>query len=323
MPPPNRRPEFVEPRELAPIARALASEWTESSIEFVRNFDNLVYRIAAEPVLYLRITRAAHRSQDQVRSELAVVQHAGDSGLRVARPLLSRSGQLIHCVGSGDHELIACAFREAEGVAYEDWKDRNSPAFFLAVGESMGRLHASLSAFVKPTGFQRFPWKEDRWSRFAEHVPTSETRAWELFKELESWTRGLAVSEPGFGLIHGDFTILNFRISERGTCLFDFDSCCEHWRAYEIATFLHFFGVHDQETRRKAYDNALEGYARACCLQTEVVQQIPKFAHMRLLYSFLVFAEQWGFKNLTAEQAAYFEHRRRAFAEESVWLNAV
>jgi len=43
---------------------------------------------------------------------------------------------------------------------------------------------------------------------------------------------------------------------------------------------------------------------------------------LRLLYSFLVFAEEWGFDNLTAQQEAYFEQRRRAFSRESVWLNA-
>jgi len=63
-------------------------------------------------------------------------------------------------------------------------------------------------------------------------------------------------------------------------------------------------------------------YARGYSLPRQVIEQIPRFSQLRLLYSFLVFAEEWGFDNLTAQQEAYFEQRRRAFSRESVWLNA-
>jgi hypothetical protein len=36
-------------------------------------------------------------------------------------------------------------------------------------------------------------------------------------------------------------------------------------------------------------------------------------------YSFLVFAEAWGFENLSAEQQSYFDFRRRLFRESPIW----
>lgn len=319
MPTSSERREFVEPKHLVAAARELADHWTDAAIEFVRNFDNLVYRIATTPTLYLRITPITHRSREQIESELAVVQHAADSGVPVARPELSRSRCLAHSVLAAGAELVACVFREAEGVPYERWAERDSAEFFRAVGACMGKLHTSLSTFAPAERFSRFHWKQDRWARFAEHVPTSEKSAWELFTELERWTQGLSLDHPDFGFIHGDFTIVNFRIGRSGLCLFDFDSCCRHWRAYEIAAFLHYFGGRDSGTRRRAYDNVLAGYVQNASLPSEVVEQIPMFGKMRLLYSFLVSAEEWGFENLTSEQRAYFDLRRRAFSAESVW----
>jgi hypothetical protein len=40
---------------------------------------------------------------------------------------------------------------------------------------------------------------------------------------------------------------------------------------------------------------------------------------MRLLYSFLVFAEEWGFEGLSAPQQAYFAARRRLFGAAPTW----
>jgi Ser/Thr protein kinase RdoA (MazF antagonist) len=88
----------------------------------------------------------SRRAERQVRSELAVVEHVAEAGVRVARPVRSRSGYLTHATRFRETELIACVFQEAHGVAYDEWRDRESSELFGAVGESMERLHIALSA---------------------------------------------------------------------------------------------------------------------------------------------------------------------------------
>ena len=63
----------------------------------------------------------------------------------------------------------------------------------------------------------------------------------------------------------------------------------------------------------------LEGYAAESTLDARVTAQIPLFARKRLLFSYLVFAEAWGFAGLSREQERYFEERRRWFTSEPVW----
>jgi Ser/Thr protein kinase RdoA (MazF antagonist) len=183
----------------------------------------------------------------------------------------------------------------------------------------MAALHDALDRFEHATDFARFPRQDDRWRAFGRCVPPSEQQAWSAYRELMAWTGSLATSRDAFGLIHGDFTLMNFRVDRGELCLFDFDASCAHFRAYEIATFLHVFGPLPAEPRRRVYDLVLDGYASARPLGAELVAQIPLFARMRLLDSFLVFAQEWGFDQLSPEQHAYFELRRRLLAGPPVW----
>lgn len=307
------------------VADAFARHWTDRPAEFVRRFSNPVYRLAPEPgrpALYLRLTPETHRSASQVESELAVIRHLAAEGVPVGEPVSSRLGAFIHTATLGGTNWSACAFEEAPGTSYAEAPPPDEPAFFRHAGRALGRLHRALSTFVPSPGFTRFHWTEDRWSRFSRHVPEAEAEAWDLYRELLAWTGGLSAEAPSFGLIHGDFTIANVRILDDRITAFDFDSCCEHWRAYELAVFLHYFGGRDQLGRAMVWDRVLTGYSDEYVLPAVTVDAIPRFGLMRLLFSFLVFAEAWGFEDLTPEQEAYFQLRRDLFRQGPVWPGA-
>jgi len=237
----------------------------------------------------------------------------------VSEPVPSRAGRLVHDAEVEGRAFYASVFREAPGVAFGDLPLSSKQSFFRQAGHTMGRLHHETRGFAPPHDFRRFHWREDRWVRFPDLIPEREREAWQLYRELHEWTRGLPRDRSVHGLIHGDFTILNLRILPDRITLFDFDSCCEHWYAYEIATFLHYFGGQDPALRRHAYEDVLDGYAAATTLDDGMVASIPLFGKMRLLYSFLVFAEEWGFDGLSPEQESYFALRRRLFTEEPAW----
>ena len=312
--------EEVEPPELRPMALRLAANWTSEPPEFVRNFANLVYRIRmdGEPA-YLRITSSARRSRAQVSSELAMIQHLTDRGVSVARPIEGGDGQLLAEDAADGSVYVACVFEEAIGNFYERADTATETAFFSEAGRTLARIHNGLDTFKPDADFERFPWRADLWHEFEELVPKREVAAWTFFDELNAWVSSLDANSPAFGLIQGDFTIMNLRILPRRVTAFDFDASCEHWRAYDIACFLHFFGARPERERMLAYGSFLSGYAEARMLDRDVLEQIPMFGKMRLLYSYLVFAKEWGFENLTPEQERYFEVRRRLFVEPPTW----
>ncbi len=311
--------EHVEPADLRPMAEGLVRRWTDLPIRFVRNFMNLVYEIPREAgSWYLRITPETHRSNSEIASELELIHFLGSRDLPASQPVPSRSRELVHGAHLNGVEYSACVFEEAPGLAYSELTNVNSERFFRAVGRTMGALHQAAQKFERPSDFIRSPWKTDRWHRFGEIVPRSETEAWALYEELDDWIREQPKDASHFGLIHGDFTIANLRIQGDYINLFDFDSCCDHWYAYEIAMFLHYFGARP-EMRRTAYESVLDGYGETRTVDTTLLGQIPVFGKMRLLYSFLVFAEEWGFERLSEQRRAYFDVRRRLFQAVPTW----
>jgi amicoumacin kinase len=302
-------------------ARVLATAWMpDVEPVFVRAFSNCVYRLPSTPrPRYLRITAASHRSEAELESELDFVRFLGGRGLAVSEPVLSRAARLVHAADVDGETFYACVFEEAPGCPFTELSPDEKRTSLRLAGRAMGRLHAEGQGYAPPGNFQRSPWWEDRWSRFAALVPEREREAWQLFEELQAWTRTLPRDPAVFGLIHGDFTILNMRFLPERVTLFDFDSCGEHWYGYELATFLHYFGGQDAASRRQAYDDVLDGYTETAAPDARTLAALPLFGKMRLLYSFLVFAEEWGFEGLSPEQEAYFALRRRLFGEAPTW----
>jgi Ser/Thr protein kinase RdoA (MazF antagonist) len=254
----------------------------------------------------------------QLKSELEIVHYLVAQGVSAAQPVPSHTGELLHQTEFDNLTYFGCVFEQAPGIFFH--RDAiNQERFFRAAGETMGLLHQTLKKFDRPRDFERFHWEADRWCDFEKCVPRHETAAWKLYQELRSWLARESTDPSLFGLVHGDFTINNLRIQDGAIAVFDFDSCCEHWYAYEIAAFLHYFGGQDDETRRLAYCSVLDGYARTGSLTAEMLGQIPPFGKMRLLFSFLVFAQEWGFHELSPQQETYFALRRRLFQAPPTW----
>lgn len=311
--------EAREPATIRPLALDLARLWTAAPPDFVRGFTNLVYRIRiGDGPAYLRLTASSHRTREQLTAEVSLLLHLGRSGVPVSLPLAGRDGAFLYERSLDGTTYFACAFREAPGLPYEELPPGSDSWFFADAGRTLARIHNALDD-PACADCSRFPWRDDLWSRFAAYVPESERAAWVLFAELESRLSHLPVDSPGFGLVHGDFTIMNLRAVPGQVTAFDFDSSCRHWRAYDLACFLHYFGARAERDRMFAYDRFLEGYAALRPLTSGAVAQIPLFGKMRILYSFLVFAKEWGFEGLRPEQHAYFDLRRKLFAEPPTW----
>lgn len=312
--------EETESHEVRSLAEHFASQWGSDALEFVRSFSNIVYRLhGADGPLYLRITPATHRSLQQIVSELSMIQHVCNAGVPASAPCPDREGRLIQESKAHGATYFACAFREAEGASYRELDRQSDRSFFCNSGYTLAALHNALDSFQPGPAFRRFSWNDDLWHTFAQIVPQGEVAAWELFQETIRWLATLPRTKPTFGFIHGDFTLMNLRIVPGRVTAFDFDSSCEHWRAYDLACFLHYFGTRPENERMVAYDAFLSGYSQLRVLDARLVRQVPRFGKMRLLYSFLVFAREWGFHNLTPKQEEYFQVRRRLFSGPPTW----
>lgn len=313
--------EDIEPDDTKALVVGLASQWDLGQPEFVRAFDNTVYRLGGEAnPHYLRLSSARRRSRLQVKSELDMLSFLASRDFPASAPVPTRDGSTLLEVSSDSGAVfLAALFTNSPGSDFFAHPPDDLESFVFRVGKTMATLHRELRSFPRPAGFERSHWKQDRWKQFEAVVPRSETSAWDFYLELFDWLNDQPTTQEQFGLIHGDFTVANLRFAPGNIHLFDFDASCDHWYAYELAAFLHLFGINPPEQRRKVYDALLSGYSSITPLPPGVLEQIPIFAKMRLLYSYLMAVLEWGFQNLSEKQEAYFEHRRRLFKQPSVW----
>ena len=91
---------------------------------------------------------------------------------------------------------------------------------------------------------RRFAWDEDDCILNAErYLPQSESVVWAEYRRLMDWLHKLPKDDQSFGLIHGDFGATNYRYKDNRLCVFDFDDCCYHWFAYDLAITIYPHGL--------------------------------------------------------------------------------
>src|SRR5205823_9967256 len=129
-------------------------------------------------------------------------------------------------------------------------------------GRWIGRLHHASQLF-QPQGPMRFHWFEDPLFRDPEHfLPESEPRLREEFAALIKYINARPASRENYGLVHGDLGPHNWRIQGDRVTAFDFDDCCYHWFAFDIAVAMVAARRLQAKYRRGYLASLLDGYAQ-------------------------------------------------------------
>ena len=285
-----------------------------ASLRHVGDSENYVYSfIASDKRRFLRLTPDRHRSFSQIEAELDFVSYLHRGGASVSPPLTSLNGRAVEKMRGTGQDLLACAFEEAEGEPFAFNSHESNIKHFRLRGRTLGRIHALAKRYVPPANSRRFTWDEDDRILEAESfLPRSESVVWAEYHRLLGWLRGLPKDGQSFGLIHGDFGATNCRQQDNRLSVFDFDDCCYHWFAYDLAVTIYPHG------RRKEaaalLDSLLEGYSEENVWDARLTGDLTEFCRLRLLYMFLTYAKKWGFSDLSDWQAGWFAQKRENIA---------
>ncbi len=276
----------VTPDWRSPVADAVASRWVSPGV------DVRVGRASANYVClltnpsgraFLRFNHVSERSAEDYESELAFVEYLAGHGLRVARPVRSRSGNLVEQVATPLGTMVAVLFEALEGRQYETGD--LSPAQFEAWGRVMGELHA-LS--VQYNGPARPSWI-DHLAYARQYIPVSETAAW---REMDSVERALSqrpADPANFGMIHYDFEQDNIVWQDNHISVLDFDDCARYWYAADVACALR--DVYDDTISRVDLHHPslcafVRGYRTVKLLPDEELRYLPVYYRLQQLYTF-------------------------------------
>lgn len=259
--------------------------------------------------LFLRLTSGCDRTLEQIEAELHFINYLHRSCAGVSLPVPSADGRVVETIYHADAPRFACAFEEAEGEYFTVGSDEANRRHFQLRGRTLGRIHALARDYTPAVARRRFLWEEDDLFRNIErYLPKSEGIVWAEYSRLMEWLRAYPRNRDTFGLIHGDFGPTNFLDKNGALTVFDFDDCCYHWYAYDLAVTIY---PHGWRKEAKGLIEALfKGYSEEVGSNVLLRNELVEFCRLRQLYMFLNYAKRWGFTNLSDQQASWFAQKR-------------
>ncbi|MCU0521940.1 MAG: phosphotransferase [Anaerolineae bacterium] len=193
----------------------------------------------------LRVSFRPDRSEAQIRSELDYVAYLDAAGVRVARVVPSRRGELLERFEVRGVLFLVASFERGAGFRMpdNDYRYREGAPqeeYFGHWGTMLGRMHQVAMHYSPPAGVEPRPDLpaildfEPIEAKVPARLPQVRAKLETLLEELRSLPR----TPDGYGMIHADFNDGNFTVDPASGDLtvFDFDDCCYGWFVYELAS---------------------------------------------------------------------------------------
>jgi len=268
---------------------------------------------------YLRLVHKTHRTQEQVAAELEYVTYLKQKGCAVAAPVCSKAGNFIEVIEAGDAgRFYASVFEAAVGVRDNWGADEKNRKILFEQGRAIGKMHAAAREFV-PAGPKRFGWGDDGFAKFiGPHLPASQEKVKKELEVVMAWVEKHPVTRENWGLIHGDFGTINYRRHGDKLTAFDFDDCCYHWYAFDVAIAMRPASQLEAKYRRAYLKCMMDGYAKECPLSF-TCREVSWLSRLSNLFRYLHLIRNWDLVNLTPEQDKELETRYKAAAEPVDW----
>jgi Ser/Thr protein kinase RdoA (MazF antagonist) len=210
-----------------------------------------------------KVYRHSWRSLLDVESEIDLLQYLKANGASVSFPIPDKQGNTIHTICAPEGERYAALFSYAEGSSL--MTDMSMEQSRIA-GKEFAKIHIltknrqlknqrsqlDLSALLDRSFLMIEPFIDDKNNDL--------TNLREIVMRLKEKFASVALNELDYGICHGDFHPANYHISESNEItIYDFDSCCVGYFAYDIATFYYWI-VRTYKNAKKIMDHFLRGY---------------------------------------------------------------
>lgn len=263
--------------------------------------------------VFLRMTRATHKSTEIIRGEIDWIEFLSGKGLRVSRPTRSAGGQLVEEIMADEDTYTAVCFESARGRCISE-ADYSFKLFHL-MGVYMGRMHNFTKYYEQPSiHFKRADWSAEADLIANIELPESERPIVDRYAELRGHIKTLSKSRDSYGLIHADFHHGNFRIDGDSIYLYDFDAWRYSWFVDDIAIAVFFATALDpmDDAREKFLNHFLEGYRLENDWEKGWLDEIPNFIALREIgrYIKLYRACDGRFERLHQWGRSYMQNRK-------------
>jgi len=235
-----------------------------------------------------KVYRHKWRSLVDVESEIDLLQYLKANGASVSFPIADNKGNAIQTICAPEGERYAALFSYAEG---------SSPLTDMTVeqsritGKEFAKIHIltknrqlknqrsvlDLITLLDSSSLMIEPFIDDKNNDL--------TNLAEVIMRLKEKFASVALDELDYGVCHGDFHPANYHISEGNEItIFDFDSCCVGYFAYDIATFYYWI-VRTYKNARKIMGAFLRGYQEIRKLSELEIELMPYFGSASFIWT--------------------------------------
>lgn len=265
------------------------------------DFENYVYQTSKDgEELILRITHSSHRKLEELLSEVDWMSFLRTEGVKVPRGIPSQNRNMVEAREAGDSSVFyASVFSKAEGKPISVHSPEFNKELFHVWGRAVGKMHAATKSYVPSADIvPRMQWDEEELLTVEKYIPAEDQLIVQNTKELLNLLQTLPKHKNNYGLIHTDVHSGNFFYDGKEIQVFDFDDCCYHWFASDIAIPLYYSLLYKYKEADPAeinvfgrvfLDSFLDGYQRENEIPGDLEKQLQLFLRLRdiTLYSVL------------------------------------
>jgi Ser/Thr protein kinase RdoA (MazF antagonist) len=276
--------ERVDGEWRSPLADAIAERWFDSvDVSVVRASSNFVTTFThKDSNYYLRFNHETERSLSHINAEIGFINHLIERGIPANKPVPSIEGNLVESVESESGVFHAVLFEAVPGVHLES--NELDLDGFKRWGATLGSFHNASEGLE----IDDAPSWRDQVATFRAEVPRNPVLDREITK-IEKTLLKTQVSMKNFGLIHSDFEMDNIKWVGDVPGFMDFNDCCHHWYASDIANALgdihdgKMNGLDKEDPRFTAF---IDGYSSIRWIGSEELKHIPLFIRLDKLYTY-------------------------------------
>lgn len=280
-----------------------------TDLKLLGDFENFVYEAQGQDSPFiLRITHSTHRSENLVKAELEWVYFLADKGVNVARPILSKNGQLVETIEVEGSYFMVTGFEKAAGnlITTDHFNDTE---LIKAWGQTIGKMHAATQDFTPSAPHLcRNHWYDEPYAHIDKIIPAHETLVLKNAADIIQKVRELPTPANAYGLIHADMHHGNFfTTADYHLTVFDFDDCTYKWLIADIAIAIYYSAKKTPKESRQEYArffmrHFMEGYQRAYALHANWLETLPLFFKLRDVTLYTALSYKWDSANLTPIQ---------------------
>ena len=283
---------------------------TSDSYRLISDVENFVYEcMRRDGPFILRITHNSHRNAHQIMAELDWMRYLSDHDVAVPQSIRSEQGALVEVAGVENSCFFITAFHKVDGENIIDAHACTAPVY-QEWGRIMGKMHRLATCYIpREPSCRRSAWFENDILVNITHYLAGQPKILEKIQGLLGHLAEFPQDEDAYGLIHTDFTDVNFFVHDGKIAVFDFDDSEYHWFAYDVAVvlfdtlpWLPHQGMNKGDFARFFWNHFYTGYVGEYSLNEYWLNQLPIFMKLREMFLYGVFHKKWDLDSLTEEQ---------------------